>query len=78
MRDSAGVGRLFARWEELVGPAIAAHVRPIRLDAEALVVTVDHPAWATEVRQFGEELLDRVASEVGVARPDRLEIRIRR
>ncbi|MGO8870718.1 MAG: DciA family protein [Acidimicrobiales bacterium] len=78
MQDPRGLGRLFSRWEQMVGPAVAEHVKPVRLDAEALVVTVDHPAWATQVRHLGEELLDRVAEEVGVARPSRLEVRVRR
>ncbi len=78
MQDSRGLGRLFSQWELLVGVGIAAHVKPVRLDAQALVVTVDHPAWATQVRQLGDELLDRVAEEIGVARPARVEIRVRR
>jgi hypothetical protein len=53
-------------------------VTPVRLDADALVVAVDHPAWATQVRQLGEDLLDRVSEEIGVPRPDRVEIRVRR
>lgn len=78
MQDARGLGRLFSHWEELVGPGIASHVKPVRLDAEALVVAVDHPAWATQVRQLGEDLLDRVSEEIGVPRPGRVEIRVRR
>ena len=36
MRDSRGLGRLFAHWPEIVGPAMADHVQPIRLDRECL------------------------------------------
>jgi predicted nucleic acid-binding Zn ribbon protein len=75
---SRGLGLLFARWPEIAGAALAAHVEPIRLDREALVVSVDHPAWATQVRSFGDSLLDRVVEETGVARPQRLDVRIRR
>jgi predicted nucleic acid-binding Zn ribbon protein len=75
---SDGIGRLFAPWTEIVGPAVAAHVRPVRLDAEALVVTVDHPAWATQVRHLGDDLLDRVAEATGAPRPSSLEVRVRR
>jgi predicted nucleic acid-binding Zn ribbon protein len=78
MSDSMGTGRLFARWNEIVGPAMAPHVQPIRVDRDALVVTVDHPAWATQVRHLGDDLLDRVSEESGVTRPLRLEVRIRR
>jgi len=78
IRDAQGTSRLFARWTEMVGPAIAAHVLPLRLDGGSLVVVVDHPAWATQVRQLGENLLDRVAEETGLARPERIEIKVRR
>jgi len=75
---SLGLGRLFARWEQIVGPAMAKHVQPVRLDAQALVVNVDHPAWATEVRHFGDDLLDKVAAATGTPRADQLEVRVRR
>ena len=38
----------------------------------------DHPAWATQVRSLGDELLDRVVEETGAPRPGRLEVRVRR
>ena len=78
MRDSRGLGRLFAHWSEIVGPGMADHVRPVRLDRDSLVVTVDHPAWATQVRRMSDLLLDRVAEETGSARPSRVEVRVQR
>lgn len=78
MRDSRGLGQVFAHWEEIVGVGMAEHVQPVRVDAETLVVTVDHPAWATQVRHLGDGLLDQVAEAAGVSRPARLEVRVRR
>jgi predicted nucleic acid-binding Zn ribbon protein len=78
LQDSRGQGRLFARWDRIVGEAMAGHVQPVRLDDGVLVVSVDHPAWATQVRLLGDELLDRVADEAGVSRPGKVEVRIRR
>jgi predicted nucleic acid-binding Zn ribbon protein len=78
LEDSKGIGQLFARWPEIVGAAMAGHVQPIRLDSEALIVSVDHPAWATQVRRLGDDLLDRVVEETGASRPGRLEVRVRR
>lgn len=75
VRASAAV---FAHWEEIVGPAMAEHVQPVRVEPEALVVTCDHPAWATQVRRLADQVLDRVAEECGVVRPARLEVRIGR
>jgi predicted nucleic acid-binding Zn ribbon protein len=77
LSGSAGFGRLFARWTEIVGPTMAAHVHPVRLDPERLVVRVDHPAWATQVHHLADGLLDRVADVADVNRPQRLDVRIR-
>jgi predicted nucleic acid-binding Zn ribbon protein len=76
--DSRGLGRLFTHWRDIVGPAMSEHVQPVRVDGDSLVVSVDHPAWATQVRHLGSELLDRVAEEAGLTRPGRVEVRIRR
>ena len=78
LEGAGGLGRLFSGWSEIVGPAMAEHVKPVRIDASALVVTVDHPAWATQVRRFGDTLLDRAADHAGVQRPERLEVRVQR
>jgi predicted nucleic acid-binding Zn ribbon protein len=76
--DADGLGRLFGNWTEIVGPAVAGHVQPIRIDSDSLVVEVDHPAWGTQVKALGDELLDRVAERTGLARPRQIEVRIRR
>ena len=78
LEGAHGVGRLFSGWSEIVGEAMAEHVQPVRIDRSALVVTVDHPAWATQVRRLGDTLLDRAATFAGVERPGRLEIRVQR
>jgi predicted nucleic acid-binding Zn ribbon protein len=42
-----------------------------------LVVAVDHPAWATQVRALGASLLAKVAEVTGEL-PERLEISVRK
>ena len=78
MEGAVGVGRLFAGWSDIVGEAMAEHVQPVRMDRSALVVTVDHPAWATQVKRLGDTLLDRASAYAGVERPGRLEVRVQR
>jgi predicted nucleic acid-binding Zn ribbon protein len=78
LSGAQGLGRLFSGWTDIVGAAMAEHVQPVRIDASALVVTVDHPAWATQVRRLGDTLLDRAATHAGVERPARLEVRVQR
>jgi len=70
-------GAIFGRWEEIVGPALAAHVRPVRATEEVLVVAADHPAWATQVRSLGPTLLAQIDQAAGHA-PARLEVVVRR
>jgi len=72
------VGTVFARWEELVGPAVAAHVRPVRIDGDTLVVAADHPGWAVQIRHLSGQVLDRLREAThSVRSPRRLEVRVR-
>ncbi len=76
--EARSSARIFGQWDEIVGADMAAHVRPVRLSPEALVVSCDHPAWATQVRHLADAILDRVADEAGIDRPSGLEVRIAR
>jgi predicted nucleic acid-binding Zn ribbon protein len=58
---------VFARWEEIAGPDLAGHVRPVRLADGVLVVAVDHPAWATKVRSESAPLRRRAEALAGDA-----------
>jgi len=61
---------VFRAWEDLVGEVLATHSSPVRLVAGELIVTVDDPAWATEMRFFSSELIGRInaaAKEEAVA-----------
>ena len=68
---------VFSQWEELVGAAVAAHCRPVSLVRSTLVVSVDHPAWATQVKYLGSTLLARITETVGHEVASRLEVRVR-
>lgn len=71
------MGDVFGRWTEAVGDAIAAHVKPIKLDGTKLVVEVDDPAWATQLR-FLEATLKQRLLEVAEANVETIEARVRR
>jgi predicted nucleic acid-binding Zn ribbon protein len=69
---------VFGRWEELVGSAMAAHVRPLKLQERTLVLAADHPAWATQVRHLAAEIIAKIAAACAPAEPpERLEVRVR-
>jgi predicted nucleic acid-binding Zn ribbon protein len=68
---------VFSRWTELVGEPVAAHVRPVKIDRGTLVVEVDDPAWATQMKFLESDLLNRL--NAGSTRAvERLEIKVRR
>ena len=71
------VGGVFARWEDAVGEGIASHARPVRLSDGVLVVEVDEPGWATQLRFLEADLLTRIQAVAGPG-VTRLDIRVRR
>jgi len=73
----ASMGGGFGRWEDAVGAAVAAHVQPVRLDGARLIVEVDDPAWATQLRFLEATLKERLAAIAG-ARVETIDVRVRR
>ncbi len=68
---------LFAQWEQIVGVAAAAHCQPLWLGGGTLVVAVDDPGRATEMRYRAGEVLARLADVAGNRVAERLEVRVR-
>lgn len=75
--DRIQIGGVFGRWEDSVGPTVAAHVRPIRVDEGVLTVEADDPAWATQVKFLAGTITTRLAEVAGV-RIERVEVRVAR
>ncbi len=74
---SHAIGGVFGRWDEMVGPAVAAHVQPVKLDGDRLVVEVDDPAWATQLKFLEADLRERLLEVAGAA-IRHFEIRVKR
>jgi len=74
---AAAMGGVFGRWEEAVGAAVARHVQPVKLDGNRLIVEVDDPAWATQLR-FLEDTLRSRLREVAGAEVDTIDVRVSR
>ena len=68
---------VFSQWSDLVGAPFTAHAQPASLRGEVLVVSVDDPAWATELRYRAHDLLSRMAGRIGHGSPTRIEVRVR-
>jgi predicted nucleic acid-binding Zn ribbon protein len=73
--DRIQIGGVFGRWDDAVGPAVAAHVRPVRLDQGVLTVEADEPAWATQVKFLSSTITSRLAEVAGV-HVERIDVRV--
>jgi hypothetical protein len=74
--EASGVHLVFDRWSEVVGDALAARTRPLRMDGGRLVLAVDEPAIATHVRFLQAELLARLEALLGPGRVTALDLRV--
>lgn len=56
---------VFTRWDTIVGPELAQHVRPESFDDGRLRVRTDSTAWATQMRLLAPKVLARLNEELG-------------
>lgn len=74
---SHATAAVFSGWATAVGPAIAVHAQPLSLRGTTLVVGVDGPAYATQLRMLTPQLLARLAELAGPGAVDTVEVRVR-
>lgn len=53
IQESSALGQ----WEQAVGPKIAKHTEPKRIEKNVLWVIVDHPIWKTELHHRKNQIL---------------------
>src|SRR5487761_919862 len=74
-QQQVAVGSAFGRWEEIVGPELAAHARPDGFDDGELVIVADSTAWATQVRLLAATLVRRLNTDLGDGTVRRVKVR---
>jgi predicted nucleic acid-binding Zn ribbon protein len=72
----AVLSAVFTRWEEIVGAPVAAHAWPVSVRQGVLVIGVEHPGWATELRFMTADIAARVAAVSGIEAVERVEIKV--
>lgn len=68
---------VFNDWAVLVGEQVAAHVSPVRLQDGRLLVEVDDPTWATQMRFLEAHIIERVSARSQVA-ITAIDVRVKR
>ena len=74
--DARSMGSLFGRWADAVGETVAEHARPVKLDGDRLLVEVDEPGWATQLRFLEADVIARLRSVAGLE-VSRFDIRVK-
>ena len=74
---AAGQVGVVARWREAVGDTVADHARPVSLEAGRLLVEVDDPGWATQLRYLEATLIEQLGSVLGKGVVTRVNVRVR-
>ncbi|WP_018254917.1 DUF721 domain-containing protein [Salinispora mooreana] len=64
-QQPAAEATVFGAWERVVGPDVAQHSRPVKLEGGELTVEARSTAWATQLRLLAGSLLQQIAREVG-------------
>lgn len=73
----AALKMVFGQWREAVGEAVADHAEPVSLTDGVLVVSVDQPGWATQLKLLAPELITRLNDRAGAGTVQSLEVRVR-
>jgi predicted nucleic acid-binding Zn ribbon protein len=67
---------LFARWEEIVGPLVAAQAWPLRVADGVLRIGVEQPGWATQLTFLAPELVRQVVAATGDTSVQKIEVKV--
>jgi predicted nucleic acid-binding Zn ribbon protein len=74
--SARAIAGVFEAWDDIVGISVSAHARPTKLERSCLIVEVDDPGWATQLRYLEKDLLTRLAT--AVPEPiEQIEFRVR-
>jgi predicted nucleic acid-binding Zn ribbon protein len=71
-------GDLHRDWESVVGPQLAGHTAPLRLQGGVLVLAASTPLWAAEVRQLGSVITRRLNERLGEGTVRTITVSVRR
>ena len=55
---------LLDRWPEVVGESLAARIKAVAVRGSELLVSVDDPAWASQISWLETQLLDSLVFRV--------------
>ena len=67
---------LLDRWPEVVGESLAARIKAVAVRGSELLVSVDDPAWASQISWLETQLLERIDGIIGSGRITAVRVRV--
>ena len=68
---------VFDRWPTIVGPAVAAHCRPLTLRRGVLTIAADQSGWATQLTYLEADLKRRIDEVAGPGQVAQIKVVVR-
>ena len=68
---------VFGEWPKRVGEQVAQHVTPIKLERGRLIVEIDDPSWATQMRFLEPQLVEKLNTAT-TSTITSIEVRVKR
>ena len=75
--SSTAITGVFGEWPKIVGEQVAQHVTPIKLERGRLIVEVDDPSWATQMRFLEPQLIEKLNAAT-TSTITAIEVRVKR
>ncbi|MDQ6960030.1 MAG: DUF721 domain-containing protein [Mariprofundaceae bacterium] len=72
----AGIARLRRAWPAMIGPVLAQHTEPINIESDTLLIAVDHPVMAQQIRFLQREIRDACFRKCHVSSIRRIRTRM--
>lgn len=66
------------RWDEVVGPEVAPHAKPLGIHGGTLQIGVESPGWASHLRWSEAEILARLDHLIGADQVTAVAVRVTR
>lgn len=77
MESATLLAKVVEVWPTIVGERMSAHAVPSKIDGSELIVVVDHPAWATELRLMNSRIVSQLENELKSLSINRLKAHVR-
>jgi predicted nucleic acid-binding Zn ribbon protein len=75
--STTAITGVFGEWPKIVGEQVAQHVTPIKLERGRLIVEIDDPSWATQMRFLEPQLVEKLNAAT-TSTITAIEVRVKR